>query len=439
MLKRSLGYRGKEAKALRVLSLIAFVAVVCGSGVVFGQSFGVELNNTLMPASGGMAGASIARPQDLTSAINGNPAALPQFRGTQFLMGGGWAEPTFNLTQTSNIPVIGPNPRVEPFSAKSEAPGTPLGNIGVTQDLHELGLPATFGIGFVTTAGGFVDFRQVPQSHGTNTGQTIFNMPLSVGVDVTEQLSLGASLSLGIAFFDGPFVGSSGMTPDYALRGTFGANYLLTEATTVGAYYQTEQSFRFDNAVVINPGVGQTAFDVNMDLPQNIGIGVANSALMDGQLLLAVDFLYKLWDQAQLYEAIYNNQLVVQIGSQYTVGRVRLRAGYAWAQNPIDDTPGNNVGGVIQPGNLAAVRYTQGLLAITSQHRMTFGVGVTDVLPGIDFDLMGGGMFRDTQQLGNFTTTSIESYWLATGITWRFGRGSCDSAATPGSWCSATD
>src|SRR5262245_44041950 len=110
------------------------------------QSFGVELNNTLMPASGGMAGVSIAQPQDLTSSLNGNPATLTQFAGTQFLFGGAWAEPTFNLTQTGNIPIIGP-PRIEPFSAKSTAPGFPLGNIGVTQDLSELGLPATFGIG----------------------------------------------------------------------------------------------------------------------------------------------------------------------------------------------------------------------------------------------------------------------------------------------------
>lgn len=67
------------------------------------QTFGVEAHNTLMPASGGMAGASIARLQDLTSAINGNPASITQFKGTQFIFGGAWAESTFNLTQTAPI------------------------------------------------------------------------------------------------------------------------------------------------------------------------------------------------------------------------------------------------------------------------------------------------------------------------------------------------
>lgn len=412
--------------------LTALLLGACSmSGSADAQSFGPELHNMLMPASGGMGGVSIARPQDLTSAINANPASLTQFRGTQFLFGGGWAESTFNLTQTSNIPVIGPDPLIEPFSAKSTAPGTPLGNIGVTQDLDELGLPVTLGLGFVTTAGGFVDFRQVPQSHGTNTGQTIFNMPLALGVDLTDRLALGASTSLGIAFYDGPFVGVGGMTPDYALRGTIGANYLLTDATTIGGYYQTAQSYTFDNAFLLNPGANQTAIDVNLDLPQNLGLGVANSALMQGRLLVGVDLIYKLWDDADLYQALYNNQWAVQTGSQFTQGRYRFRAGYVWAQNPIDDSPGSNLGGVVQPGDLAAVRYSQGLLAITSQHRMTFGVGVTDVLPGIDMDMMAGGMFRDSQQLGNFTTTSIESYWIGAGLTWRFGGGrgerSCSS------------
>ena len=403
---------------------------------MFAQSFGVELHNTMMPASGGMGGVSIARPQDLTSAVNANPASLTQFRGTQFSFGGGWAEPTFNMTQTSNIPIIGPTPLIEPFSAKSTAPGLPVGNIGVTQDLSELGLPATLGIGFVTTAGAFADYRQVPESNGTNAALAIFNIPVSLGVDMTDRWSLGASMALGIAFFDGPFVGTGGMTPDYALRGTIGTNYLLTDTTTIGGYYQTKQSFTFDNAFLIDSPLLTATRDVAMDLPQNIGFGAANSSLMDGRLLLACDVIYKLWDEADLYDGVYDNQLAVQLGTQLTHGRYRLRAGYVWAENPIDDTPGNNLGGVIQPGDIAAVRYSQGLLAVTSQHRISFGLGIADVLPGVDFDMMAGGMFRDNQQLGNFASTSIESYWIGLGLTWRFGRGACGPVSAPDRWCS---
>lgn len=389
------------------------------------QTFGVEANNTLMPAAGGMAGTSIARPQDLTSAINGNPAALTQFGGTQFLFGGSWAEPTFHLDQTAPIPVVGPA-LIDPFSAKSTAPGAPSGNIGVTQELTAYGLPVTLGVGFVTTSGGFVDFRQVPASRGTNSGMTVFSLPMSLGIQMTDRLSIGTSAAMGIAFFDGPFVGASGMTPDYGLRGTLGTDYKLTDCTTIGAYYQTEQSFRFDNGFVLNPGPQQIATDVNMQLPQNIGMGIANTALMDGKMLVAVDVLYKMWNDADLFEAIYDNQWVVQFGTQYTLGKYKLRSGYAWAQNPLDPTPGPSLGGVVEPGGLRAVRYTQGLMGITSQHRLTGGLGIADVLPGVDMDIMAGGMFRDHEQLGDATQTSIVSYWLGAGLTWHFGRGSCD-------------
>ena len=389
------------------------------------QSFGIELHNALMPASGAMAGTSIARPQDLTSSINGNPATLTQFAGTQFHFGGAWAEPTFNLTQTSNIPDVGPA-LIEPFSAKSTAPGVPVGNIGVTQNLNELGMPVTFGIGFVTTAGGFIDFRHVPESNGTNSALSIFSLPVSLGVQLTDRLSVGASTSLGIALFNAPLTAISSMTPDYALRAALGTSYQLTETTNIGAYYQTQQGFQFNDAVLLPaPVVGQISRDMKLDLPQNIGFGVSNSALMNGNLLLAMDVLYKLWNEAEMFDTVYDNQWVLQFGSQYSVGRWRWRAGYAWAQNPLDDTPGSSLGGIIQPGGLPAVRYSQGLLAIANQHRLTAGVGVLDVLPGVNLDLMAGGMFSDTQQLGDSTTTTSMSYWIGLGLTWQFGCHTC--------------
>lgn len=422
---------------MRSLSVWMIVVGLTLAGVqtASGQTFGIEAHNTLMPAAGAMGGVGISRPQDLTSGLNANPATLSQFRGTQFLMGGSWVEPTFTMTQTSDIPILAQDPLIEPYSAKSTAQGLPGGNIGVTQDFSEYDIPLTVGLGFVTSAGGMVDFRHVPESHGTNSGLVAFSVPVAAAVEVTDQLSVGASLALGIMFFDGPFVGIGGMTNDSALRGTLGANYALTEATSIGAYYQTKQSFTFDNAFVLNPGPGQTVSDVSLDLPQNVGLGVANSGLMEGRLLLAADVLYKLYDEADLFDAIYDNQWVVQVGAQYSLGSMRLRAGYVWAQNPLDPTPGPNLGGVIQPGDLPAVRYTQGLLAVTGEHRVSFGFGMVDALPGVDLDFMAGGMFRDTEQLGAFTTTSIASYWIGTAMTWRFGRGSCERLPAPDRWC----
>ncbi len=396
--------------ARSICYIAAFVLIVSASlwspRVAEAQVFGVEFHNNMMPAAGGMGGVSIAQPQDLTSSINANPASLTQFRGTQVLFSGGWVEPTLTMDQRDELLPLG----VSPYSAKSSSPGVPVANIGITQDLSELGLPATFALGFITSSGLFADYRHMPESNGTNATLAVFSIPVALGVDLTERLSLGASMSLGIAFFDGPLAGFSGMTPDYALRGTMGVNYRLNDCTTAGAYYQTKQSFTFDNAT-LDPNNGVFG-PVDLDLPQNIGVGIANRRLMNGRLLVGVDVLYKLWNDADFFDAVYDDQWVVQVGGQYSAGRHRLRAGYTWAENPLDATP-------------AAPHYVQGLVAITSPHRISAGIGIVDVLPGIDLDFMAGGMFRDTQQLGQSTTTSLATYYAGIGLTWRFGRGAC--------------
>jgi long-chain fatty acid transport protein len=83
------------------------------------------------------------------------------------------------------------------------------------------------------------------------------------------------------------------------------------------------------------------------------------------------------------------------------------------------------------------VRYVQGQFAAVSQHRLTGGVGVLDVLPGMDFDLFAGGMFEGTDQFAG-TIASVESYWLGAGITWRFGRGACERLPVADDWGSAS-
>ena len=110
---------------LLIIAVCGFSLLVNGKAA-FGQTFGIELHNNVMPASGAMAGTSLTQPQDFLSAINGNPATLTQYKGTQFTFSGSWIEPTVNMTQTSALPLVG----VNPFSAKSQTPGSALGNIG---------------------------------------------------------------------------------------------------------------------------------------------------------------------------------------------------------------------------------------------------------------------------------------------------------------------
>ncbi|MEZ6073577.1 MAG: hypothetical protein R3C10_25695 [Pirellulales bacterium] len=394
--------------------IVALLCVVASVSQARAQSYGIELQNSLMPASGGMAGVSIARPQDFLSAINGNPATMTDFGGTQFSFGGAWAEATYNIDQNASLPLVG----VDPFSAKSATPGSVCPNIGVTHDFSSAGLPVVWGMGLFTNAGAGADFRQVPASNGTNSYYLALDFTTGVGVAVSDRLSLGASMTMGTSYIDGPFVDIGGMTPAYGIRGTVGATYDLTENTTFGAYWQTKKHLHFDNAVIFRDG---RLYDLSFDHPENIGIGIANSSLAGGRLLLAMDVLLKQYSDADFLGNIYNDQWVYQFGMQYTLSpRTKLRLGYSYNENPMAGAQVTSIGGVPLPDGVPALRYVQGQFAAVSQHRFTAGVGRSDVLPGIDLDLLAGGMFEGDDTLAG-TNVSVKSYWIGAYFTWRFG------------------
>jgi long-chain fatty acid transport protein len=386
------------------------------------QTFGLELHNNAMPASGGMGGVSVSRPQDLQSAVAGNPATLRQFQGTQFSFGGAWADVNYSVTQNSNLPVLG----VSPYSATSSTPGGLLGNIGLTQDLDGMGLPATMGLGLITNAGAGVNFRAVPQSNGTAAQYLSLDIVPGMAVSLTENLTFGASGALGTSYLDGPFTDFAGMTTAYGFRGTVGANYFLSQSTSVGAHWQSKKNLRFEDAFLL-PIVG-TARDVNFDHPSNVVFGIANSGLMDGRLLLGADVVFKHYSDADTLQAIYRDQWCFQFGSQYLMTpKARLRMGYVYAQNPMKSAQIESIGGVVLPDGVPAVRYVQAQFAAITEHRITCGIGIQNFRPGIDMDLFAGYGFDTEDQFGN-TSVSLEgNYWIGFGTTWRFG-GRCNSS-----------
>ena len=145
-----------------VLGLVIMIAVAAHAGLAHGQGYGSDLQNVMGPASGGMAGVSIARPQDVPSAIFGNPATLAQFEGTQFTLGGGWIEgyPTVTNDGSLNYASSG-----TPFSATSRTQGGVASEIGVAQDLRSIGLPGTMGMGIAGLSNLGDEYRgRVPES-----------------------------------------------------------------------------------------------------------------------------------------------------------------------------------------------------------------------------------------------------------------------------------
>ena len=170
-----------------------------------GQGYGSDTQNVLTPAAGGMAGVSLAMPQDVPAAIFGNPATLTQFHGTQFTMGGAWVEGYPTVTDSN--PPLGSSP----FRVTSRTEGFANPELGVIQDLRCRGLPAVIGLGLSGLSGLGDEYRGlVPTNSLVNNVSNeylVLGINSAVGVQLTDQLSVGAALTLGNGFEQLGFVG----------------------------------------------------------------------------------------------------------------------------------------------------------------------------------------------------------------------------------------
>lgn len=166
-----------------------------GTQLAYAGPHGYDLHNTLAPASGGMAGTSLAKPQDLTSAIYGNPATLTQMKGTQFSFGATFYQPEVDLTHDGSVTGTA-------FRASSGTEIFPVPNVGVTQDLSELGLPATLGLGLTAVSGIGAEFRSEPGSLGAGAEFILFGVNAGLGYALTENLSVGAAATISFAQLD---------------------------------------------------------------------------------------------------------------------------------------------------------------------------------------------------------------------------------------------
>jgi long-chain fatty acid transport protein len=391
-----------------------------------GQGYGTDSQNVLAPAAGGMAGVSIAQPQDVPAAIFGNPSTLAQFQGTQFTIGGAWVEGYPTITNNGSLN------GGTPFSMTSRTQGFAAPEIGVIQNLRSLGVPGALGLGFGSLSGLGSEFRgKAPNDTFINNitnEYIVFGVNIGAGVELTDKFSAGAAITLGTGFEQLGLVGpaiSSAMVHDYALRGTFGFDYDFNSCNTIAAYYQTRMDFDFPQAVRI----GSTFNDLSVAQPETIGFGFANTSLADGNLLIAADIYYKLWENAALYHDVFVNQWAFALGSQYTSGKNKYRLGYSYNTNPLNHSVGDRFSGLPVAQDSIQL-YQAASLATINQHRITGGYGRQGFLiPSLDLDLFAGGQLKATDQFGA-TQASVAVYYVGMGLTWRYGCTQCPATET---------
>ncbi len=364
------------------MGLLASLAI---SGTAYAGPYGYDLHNVLAPRSAGMAGTSIAKPLDNVSAIFGNPAALTDWTGTEFTFGatyykpevrldhsGAFALPTFaGSVPQGVIDTYAPN-RLRPRHGGSAIACTDVpscisnatfddavnGNegyivpqVGVTQDLRPLGLPAVLGAGLTAVSGIGVEFRHVEETLGLGAEFIVLGANFSLGWELNEQVSIGGAATVTYAYLDLGLAGTSGVTHDTGMRGTLGITYDdIVPGTRLGLFYMTELQHVFDDMVAVPAfdvendgafeGYGDTGpvryASVPIEEPRTLGIGISNETFMDGNLLVAADIMWKNWEEADFWGDVYEDQMVYSVGAQMKMGNWRFRAGYGYADDPTD-------------------------------------------------------------------------------------------------------
>lgn len=301
-----------------------------------------------------MAGAVVAMPQDVTTALS-NPAGLAYVHmGDQHTR--------FDM----NLAVLNPNRSMNGVDSDSDAYVMATGGFAFQSEMF--GPDLTVSVGAYPVSGGGVDFPAEAFKVGNaNAAIVASRMSLRIGpavaYKVNDQLSVGANLSLvanqmSIKNFD-----TSSMPPrslnfpsDVAYGSSFvlGTIYRLDDRTQFGAAY-TSRSYTEDLVWNMDDGKWHLSFQD----PQTVAVGIAHR--LTDRFQLEADLKWLNYSDVRTSATLYgptavkdkllaygwDDQLLLSIGAKYKLSdRIALMAGYNYGKSPIDEQDINNNAGI---------------------------------------------------------------------------------------------
>lgn len=354
-------------KTLKKTSLIA-KGLVLGASLLWvpmsamAGPYGYDLHNVLSPKAAGMAGTTIAGDNGgPVEAVYGNPANLADFyaartgqtAGTQFTFGATLYHPEAIAEHNGSVTRLAGVSRQRnglpgAFRERSQAESYAVPQVAFTQDLSGVGVPIVLGGGVSAVSGIGVDWRSNSNTLGVGAEFIVLGVNLGAGYEVMPGLDVGFAATVSYAMLEAGLAGTSGQAHDYGIRGTFGADYQLTEATNIGLYYQTELRHNWNDFILLsntdddmgtpaNETLADALYsDLDVEQPANIAFGVSHK--FTDNMRLAADVIFKRWSEAAFWDRIYHDQTVFSIGGEYDHGPWTFRAGYGYANNPNRDT-----------------------------------------------------------------------------------------------------
>ena len=316
-----------------------------------------------------MGGADTAVARD-TSALNTNPAGLAQIKGKAFDGFG-------SLLRTTDL-----SHEDARNNQHADNRYTLLAGGGYAQSLESL--PCSVGVGFFTQGGAGAVFKHINTPFGGNDEMSslfgIAKVTPGFGCQVTDKLSLGASLSLVYASIEQEFFFNTNTSPlAFKNKGAdtirfglkLGAQYKLNDQWTLGASYTEKTKLPLTGGTakfnLTGAGLGIVKYDElsikGFALPREIALGAAFKANQD--LLLSAKINWINWDDAIndvtstatdpnnplaqqsiafVQQQDWHNQIVYALGAAYTYNdKTTLYAGYNHGKNPMPERNSNSL------------------------------------------------------------------------------------------------
>ncbi len=408
------------------------------SSAVQAGPHGSEFDLTLTPAAGGMEGVGIARPQDPVAMLFANPATLTQLEGKNaFTIGATYAspdldakgEPTDLFGGTASAGTFNPQAALTgPFEDDSSFTTAVAPHAVVIQRLSDK-LVAGFGLTGVSGLGS--EWRNTANLPNLIADLGLFGTNMSVGYQVSDKLSVGATFTFAIASLQVGLTESGSTVHELGIGGSLGMTYDAGPAI-IGASYKSPVSITYSGAIETAPDVFS---DFKLEQPQEVQLGIATSKAWSENTLIELDFRYKNWDSAAGYSSFWKDQYIYSLGGQHKIGNAYLRAGYSYnskiAKNAED--LGNSFGnisfvknpGFADPNQPPSLPVTPTFLqlaqaTIADGHwQQSFSLGLGYDIPGtnIRLDLNTSYAFDGGAELGPFHANG-SLLTAGMGLTW---------------------
>jgi len=458
------------------LGVAAGMAMLVASTGAQAGNTGTDLNLSAKARAGGMGGAAYTMPQEASAAVFGNPATLTQFKGMHFNFGASLISLADPQIQQESTITGGALAGTYKNKSTSDANNYIVPDIGISMQVS----PKLFiGTGLELDSGLGTDFRDDPfqlLGGAFNTKLPLlvevisFSANLAAAYQVTEDLSVGASATIGFGLAQlgtagptvlGPapgtldlnkglknlgyigstsntldgFGGTTSSVHDIGFGASLGATYRLQEGIMMSATVKSPVSYNYRNIIYAenSPTTNLQGHDGFQDLtiqnPTEIILGVAfNDVIMPG-LLVEADAIWKNWSDANTFEDIFEDQWLLTFGAQYKTGDWTYRAGYTYAQDLLSDSANNTLGGLdglgavpLGEGQLSGlstdiVKIVQvALVPVIWNHTITAGLGyqITDAVSvdGFVSYSFAEKMSRTPSNLNGLAPSLIDSFRL---------------------------